>query len=166
MADRPTIREAAREYLRLLDRVGVDVRDAPEVIAGLIRQVEAFVPGDAAVAAVLVDDTPYLAGAVSTSPSLYLIQPTSFERMADPHHRSYSCRAYPLADRLCQREVTTRWLNGFGEDYRVSQWTFDAGGIVLVFETAGGADNEGPATFARVLSDAMGFPATGGESAG
>ena len=100
------------------------------MIAGLIRQVEAFVPGDAAVAAVLVDDTPYLAGAVSTSPSpsLYLIQPTSFERMAAPHGRSYSCRAYPLAYRRCQREVTTRWVNGFGEGYRISQWTFDADG--------------------------------------
>lgn len=166
MADRPTIREASQEYLRLLDRSGVDVRDAPEVIAGLIRQVEAFVPGDATVAAVLVDDTPYLAGAVSTPPSLYLIKPTSFERMAAPHGRSYSCRAYPLAYRRCQREVTTRWVNGFGEDYRVSQWSFDADGIVLGFETAGEADNEGPATFARVLSDAMGLPGTGDEAVG
>jgi len=58
MADRPTIRETAREYLRLLDSVGVDVRDAPEVTSGLIRQVEAHVPGDAALAAVFVEDTP------------------------------------------------------------------------------------------------------------
>lgn len=165
MADHREIREAAREYVRWLGNTDYDTRDAEEIVSGLTRHAEHVLPSDAVLAYVRGEEgSPLLAAAVEEAPAVYLFEAAPFDRTRE-QNRSFTCRAYPLTSRSCRVEITSRFVQSYGQVLAITRWEFDLDPIGIVCDSSTDPDERGAQAFARTLMGAMGLRHAPDESA-